>query len=509
MEVAGRIKIFTDEKEITRENIIPVLQKAYAKHRFNARKIQFLLDYERGEQPLKRNKIIRKEIDIRTCDNLANQIKEFKVGYFWGTPAMMVQRGNNEPHSTDTNTDDNGITALNEMLKNGNFLGRIDQELAEYCEIGGIGHRIVDIKTDFESKKSIDTYVNLYTLDSRNAFCVYRNGVGQKKVLGVTFSKSNSGKLAFTCFTDKMRYEISNGEIKREEINPLGMIPIVEYERAVDRTGCFERQIPLMDNLNIMVSDFANLVCQKTQEIWWGNDIDFPKDKSGNDVKPQSGQWVLTYSGGDGKNPKIQPLSSDSDSTATLTAIANTRTKILQNCKIPIQYDNSGGGSTGVATDLSAGWTATEVDAIREQQMIESGKREELNLILKAIEFVPTKILPVEHPLRKIHSTDIDFHFNRRKNYDMVSKANALSTLLAHGIQGRHAIQFIDGFPDTQQVWNDSKELIEKFQENAFGIESKNIQYESEGRLGQDLSDQISQSPIVDGLNADKNRIEN
>lgn len=198
------------------------------------------------------------------------------------------------------------------------------------------------------------------------------------------------------------------------------MIPIVEYERSVDRTGCFERQISLMDNLNSMVSNFANDVAQKTQELWWGNDIDFPRDETtGEYIKPKSGQWLLTNSAGEGKNQKIQPLSSTFDSTPTLNAISDVRNQILKQCFVPMQYSSEGGGSTGTATDTMSGWNATAVDSARQEQLVSGPAREELILLLRAINLAPTKVLPADGPLRKIHSSDIDIHFTRQKNYDI------------------------------------------------------------------------------------------
>lgn len=493
---AGRIKIYTDQREITRENVLSVLRKAYAKHRINACDIQFLMDYERGDQPLQRTKYIRPDIDIQTNDNLANYIKEFKIGYFWGTPVTYVQRGDKEHHETDEDTDSVGISALNEMIKNGNSIGKKNMELAEFVEVGGIGHRVVEIKTDFETGVIPSTYANIYTLDSRNTFCVYYAGVGQPKVMAVTYTKI-SGKLYFTCITDSSRFEIQGDNIE-EYINPFGMINIVEYERSVDRTGCFERQIPLMDNLNVMVSDFANDVAQKTQEIWWGNDIEFPVDETtGEPIKPKSGQWLLTHSDSSGgTNQKIQPMSSTFDSSSTLNAIGDTRTKILQNAKVPIQYTSEGGGSTGVATDAMTGWSATEVDAVREEQMIGSAEREELKLILKAISFVPTSILSADDPIRKVHESDVDFHFNRRRNYDMATKANAFGTWVAHGVHGRHALKAVDAFEDVEQVWEDSKDGIEEYQKSAYGNDSSG---NSEERIMQDSSDQSENSPFIDG----------
>ena len=488
---AGRIKIFTDQKEITRDNVLSVLRKAYSKHRINAAEIQYLFDYESGIQPLPYQKIIRPEINIQTSDNIANYVTEFNKGYFWGTPLIYTQRGNKEHHDTDVDTDSFGISALNEMMINGVCIGRENQKLADFVEKSGIGHRIVDIKRDWSSEAYQSSYVNVYTLDSRNTFCVYYDGIGQPKVMAVTYAK-RSGRVYFSCFTKTKRFEIQ-GDNLEEFPNIMGDIPIVEYERSVDRSGCFERQIDLMDNLNSMVSNFANDVAQKTQEIWWGNDIDFPTDPdTGEVIKPKSGQWLLTHSDSSGgTNQKIQPMSSTFDSSPTLSAITDTRNEILKRCFVPMQYSSEGGGSTGIASSISSGWDSAAVDADRKQQLIEGAAREELTLILKAISLVDKKYLPEDDPLRKIHCTDIDLKFTRRQNWDISTKANAYATLVSHGVHGRHALKVVNLFDDVEQVYLDSKDGIEQYQQNTYGTE------ESSDRIMQDSSDQSKNSPMI------------
>lgn len=506
MRLIGRQKIFCDEPEITRENIIEVLQKAYAKHRQNVLEMQFLIDYERGIQPLQRQKNIRPDIDIRTNSSLPNYIKKFKLGYHWGSPVMLVQRGNKELHNTNSDTDDSGISSLNEVLKNGENIGFKDQQMAEFIEICGIGHRMVEPKSFPSNVTEIpESLVNIYTLDSRYAFVVYYNGPGQRELMGVSFSK-RKGKNLFTCFTDTTRFEIESGEIKSENPNLLGMIPIVEYERSVDRTGCFERKIPEIDALNILESDFANDVSQRTQEMWWGDNVDFKEDEQGNPITPKSGQWILTYSA-DGKVAKIQPLSSTFDGTSTLNAISNKRTAILKDCFVPIQYDSSGGGSTGTATDMSAGWSAAELDALQEQQMTENGKRKELELVLKAISLIPTRVLPEDNPIRKVHSSDCDLHYNRRKNYDLVNKANFVVQLLAKGFNGRHVIKEAEIFPDAEAVWLDSKDMIEAIQKSLIsGGSNQSTSGTDNTRISADNSDQRENSPILDGMNTSRSK---
>ncbi len=493
-DMLGRKKIYTNQKNIDRKNIINVLKDAYEEHQQNAREIQFLIDYERGVQPLQRPKTVRQDIDIQVESSLPNYIKEFNIGYNWGSAIMLVQRGNDEFHNTKARSDDMGISALNEQLKNIENIGYKDQCMAEFIEIGGIGHKMVDIKTDFPNIQNgtyVGSLVEDYYLDSRYAFCVYHNGPGQKKLIGVTFIE-NDGKLYMTCTTDRYRYEIEDWEIKEEQINPLGMVNIVEFERLPDRTGCFERKISEIDALNILESDFANDSSQRTQELWWGDNIEF-EDENGNPRTPKSGEWILTCSQ-DGKVAKIQPLSSNFDGGSSLNAIEEKRTTILQDCYVPIQYSSSGGGSTGTATDMSAGWSAAELMAQRKQQVTENGKREELELIIRAINMVPVNILPADSPIRSVHSADVEFHFNRRKNYDMSIKANTFATYFQNGVHPRHALHIIDAFPDTEQTYLDSLEMFTALQKNMVSSGST----ETVNLGSSDPLYQVDQSPIID-----------
>lgn len=486
----GRRKIYTDEKEINSNNIIKVLSDAYSVHRKNQMEMQYLIDFEAGIQPLQRPKIVRPEINIEVTDNVANYVTEFKLAYFWGTPAMLIQRSDKDAHNTSADSDDAGISAMNEMLANGCSIGYKNQELGNFVEKVGIGYRLVDIKTDFSEEK--EALVDICTLDPRFTFCIYSNSAKQKKLLGVTFRKIK-GRIYYTCFTKQTRYEISQGKIKSATINPMESIPIVEYERAVDRTGCFERHLSDCTELNTLVSDFANLTAQQTQEIWWGNDVDFPIDpKTKKPIEVKSGQWVLTSTTPDGKTPQIKALSNAFDTNATLTAIDTRWRRILQKCKVPTQQDSEGGGSTGTAMDMSSGWSAAETEAVREEQMASKAQREELRLIIKALEFVPETILPEKAPIRNIHVGDINFHFSRRKNYDMSVKANALSTLIKTGVHGRHALKFIDGFEDTEATWNDSREMIESIQQAAASGNAANEENQSDRQI-----DQLKTSPIT------------
>ena len=517
----GRKRIYTDEKLIDSGNILDVLEKAYTEHCANVMDMEFLLDYESGVHPKIKNrrKKIRPDVDYRVVDNIAHYVTVFRTGYFWGSDFIYIQRGSDEIHGTDTFEDNSGIAGLNEMIANGNDISVKRQRIANFVEKVGVGYTLVDIKGAEEYEGSIindngnyiDSPCHIYDLDPRYTFIVYHNGVGNKPVMGVSYVVRSDTSKHFTCYTAREVFEIENGEVKSPIVNLLGMIPITEYDRSPEIAGCFEHCIADMDALDAIVSDATNDSTQRTQDIWWGHNISL-EDENGEEHTPESGEWVLTYTpqGLDGRSDaKIAPLASTYDGNSAQNQIYRKFNHILQKCFVPIQSETTGGGSTGSAMDMSSGWSAMELDALREEGMIKHAARNELKLILRAIKFVPDRILPADSPVRKLHHTDIDTHFPRRRNYDLSVKANALATLLGRGVYPPHCLKAVEIFPDNEQVWRDSMEMMLEYQKKVCiqqptqsGGQATDPEKEmgADDRILQDSSDQTGNSPIIGGF---------
>lgn len=509
MELKGRRKIYTDITEINAKNIFLILDESMIIHEQNAAEMCYLLDYEKGIQPIReREKKVRKDVNIKVCDNVANQITEFKLGYNWGNPITLSQRGNKDLNGSNSDKDDNAVGMLNEMLDDEGAFSK-DQELARYIETVGVGLRYVDIKKWYSGGSVFD----IYTLNPLHAFVVYANDVTQRPVLGVMYCKLKNGDVRFTCFTDDARYEIRlhsatpdkeayYSSLERSgEKNPIGEIPIVEYIRSYDRMGCFERQLSDMDALNVLVSDFSNQVSQTTNTIWWGNDVELPMDEEAKRATtPKSGEWVMTKSPNNPQaKPGIKPLTAEFDYQGITGDIQRRRDTILQKCDVPLRSE-PGGGSTGSAMSMSSGWSAAEVAACKEAQIIRQSRMHELRLILKAIN--KSSNLPANSLLMSLKLSDIEPQFKRNKTYDMITKVNAYATLVNNMVNGRDALKVIDLFSDPQQVWNDSKERIEEYQESRIKKDTPQStespqQAIKENLIDQDLSDQASNSPVI------------
>ncbi|MBO5921001.1 MAG: phage portal protein [Bacteroidaceae bacterium] len=504
----GRRELFTDAKEITYNNIIPILQNAFPLHQTNAMRMNFLLDYEAGNQPLQRVKTYRKDIDCKCVDNVAHEIAKFHIGYKWGVPITIVQRG--EKDSGNEN-EVKSLSLLNEQYEI-QHIRKKTQRLARFVEICGVGYTFVDINSDYEDGESL---FNIEATDPRTTFVIRSSYYYDKRVMiGVTFRTDEKGNHYFTCFTKDARFEILNlckilngRKVEQKEtwehaeqsgdINPLGIIPIIEWIRSDDRMGCFERQISDMDNLNLLISDFTNDVDQNTQAIWHCNDVDFPKetvileDGTKEEVlkKPTTNDWMQTFTTQDGKTPFVKPLAVEYDYSGMLNNILSRRQIILQNADVPCRNDNSG-GSTGIAMSDATGWSNAETIAAAQQNIMEGCKMEEIKVVLRAIK--ASSHTPADSPLLELKYRDCQPNIKRNKNYELANKTNAWATLVSHGMNGYHALKTVNLVDDVNQVWADSKDLIIKYQESLF-----NKGGNEEGRLQGDYSDQNENSPSL------------
>jgi len=530
IEYRGRIKIYTDVKKITSNNVIDVLSRAMIKHEQNRTQIRYLINFEKGDQPLMREKKVRKDIDIKSISNLAHQITEFWLGYFWGNHMAFVQKSDKHPKNSNPTDNDSAITLLNEMYDAEDMESK-DQLLAYYLEVCGTCCQLIDIKRKPDDE---DAVFDLVTLNPLYSFVVYSSDAYERPMMGVSYSEDEDGSRIFTCVADDAIYEIRdmveivNGAKKKDgmklneleiPVNPFGRVNIVEFERATDRTGVFERQLDELNALNILESDLCNDVAQTTQANWWGNDIELDKDDDGKVKGPQGGQWILTKTNGQGKQPNIKGLVLDYNYDGVLANIQAKHDGILERTFTPKQTEQSGGSTTG-ATSLSSGWTATEAVACKQAAIIKRGFKERNRLALIAIKKSPDT--DPESPLLKLKNSDIEIRPIRQKSYDMATKINSLATMVQNFVHPRVAMEAIDFFPNLAEAVEDSvpkmleyqKVLLEskksggsqpgenknddpRQQQDADKVLKEKINPDVK-RIMQDSSDQVGNSPLKD-----------
>lgn len=516
----GRKVIYTHYPAIDRSNVLDVIQTAMPIFRENAADCQYLLDYEKGIQPLQRKapKQFMKNIDFECVDGVATEISDFWISFAYGTPITFVQRGDitqGNPNTAKAIADLNNQYAMTDSLRDLQKLGR-------FITITGIAYSYVNINTEWEKGEA---YFTRDIIDPRCGFIVRSNYYpDQRPMLAATFGMDEDKNIYMTAWTKDYRFEIYGGAVGKPnksnyfgvyewketdrsgEKNPLGRIPIVEWIRSDDRTGVFEKQISSIDALNLVLSDISNGVDQIIQSVWLAVDVELPTitytDEEGNEVTTtqglKDGEWLFTYSSKDGKKPSVAPLTLDYKLDEMRNNYLSQRSLILEKCHVPQRNDSSGSSSSN-ALSVATGWSECENVASMIECLTIGCQNEELKVILAAIrESVGISDITMDNPLMELLPQDIDPCVRRPRNYELTVKTNAFCALLAKGASLEDALAAAPLVPDPAQFITRSGEGIRKYQEaNVWKVSETT---DEEKRPFPDISDEISQSPLVDGM---------
>lgn len=512
----GRNIITTTYREVTRDNVIEIVQGAMPYFVQDATDCDFLMNYDAGVQPIVRttDKKVMPWIDCQAVDNVAHEISDFWIGYEFGNPITLVQRGDSEKSEIKAQ----GIRNLNNYFS-ATGSSSDQQKIANYIVKCGRCYTLCDINREWEKGES---YFTRDVLDPRCAFVVCSSAYTDKRpILGVSLAIDvEKNYIIYACSKDEIFFLradkiVSTKKVKTEkydewkngyrwahldqsgEKNPMGKITITEWYWNPERTGAFENQISALDNINLLVSDISNGFEQNIQAIWWSNNVDFPTqivtDEEGNEtevvVKPKNGEWIDTSSSKDGGSPSIQPLTIDYHLEDMQKSYTEQRELALQRAHVPNRNETSG-GSSGVAMDSASGWADAEAIAISRDEMIKGCQRAELKVVLSVLR--ESTDISINDPVLSLYANDIDIAIRRPKNSDLATRSNSIATLLSHGFSIEDVLSAIPLFPDATQTISRSGEGVRKYQDaTVFGSDTE------ESRSQQDMSDNASKSPYL------------
>lgn len=405
----GRRVIRTDVEDINDSNVLAVLRKALIEHWKNRSEIEYLWAYYKGRQPiLKREKEVRPEICNRIVENRANEIVSFKSGYLMGEPLQYVSRGNGEDLTDNINKLNEYVFAEEKASK--------DKELADWFHICGTSFRMVipDDKDDED-----ESPFEIYTLDPRNTFVVYYNGLGEKPVMGVRYVTDQNGHIHYSCYTKDHYYEVEEGTtIVASDTHILGDIPIIEYPLNTARLGAFEIVIPLLDAINTADSNRIDGVEQFIQALMLFHNVDI----SSEDYEKMRELGAIKYKDIDNQlKAEVAYLTNSLNQSETQTLVDHMYETVLTICGMPNRNGGSSTSDTGAAVIMRDGWSAAEARAKDSELMFKKSERKLLKIILN-----------ICHTLRdmSLKVSNIEIRFTRRNYENILQKAQVLDLML-------------------------------------------------------------------------------
>lgn len=442
MRLAGRRVIYTDYATVDASNVLDVLTYAMSIHMQNAQEINYLYWYERNVQPiLERKKEINGSITNRIVVNHANEIVSFKSGYLMGEPVQYV--------SYDSTVESaEAVRKLNSYMFSEDKACK-DKELADWFHICGTSYRMC--MPDLEGEED-EAPFEIYTLDPRSAFVVYWSGLGNKPVMGVKYVTDRLGNTTYSCYTDKMYFEVRGNGLVKAEPHDIGRIPIVEYPLNSSRLGAFEIVITQLDALNTLESNRMDGVEQFIQSLLMLKNVDINGDQF-KELKEQGG--ICVPADGD-----VKYLTQELNQTQTQTLADSIYQEVLVICGMP----NRNGGSMSDVRSVGSvimrdGWQNAEARAKDTEHMFKAAEKQFLRIALGIL---------AKSKKINLKLSQIDIRFTRRNYENIQEKSQVLLTMLASDqIAPRLAFEHCGMFPDPEVAYQMSQEYYEEQQKKA------------------------------------------
>lgn len=422
----GRLDIYASFDEITADNVIEELNSALVYHVMNMLQEEFLYWYRRGVQPiLQRTKDIREDILNIVQENHAEEFTAFKNGYFLQSPVNYTARRKGVQSK---------LKKLNEFLyRSGKHAA--DNKTADWFHTVGKGVTFIEPSDDDNAP------FRAYALDPRSAFVVYSLRPGNKPIMGVNLVTAD-GKAKFDVFTEREVYHLSGtvvGKMITTEVNHkflvtattldsvepnvLGRIPIIEYRYNSVNMGCFEAAIPILDEINNIVSNACDGVEQFIQSLAIAVNCEFPENTTVSDIR-KAGMIALRSIGENKADFKI--LAEQLDQTQTKVLVDRLYDQALRIAAMPARSNGSTTyDTTGSAVLANFGWYQADCAARNTEDLYHESN--------KQFDAIVVEILRRKGIL-DIELNDFEPQFSHGETANIQSKAQAFQTLMAAGL---------------------------------------------------------------------------
>ena len=431
----GRQKIYSDAKEITAQNVVDEVSKAYAVHCRNQADIKLLWEYYRGKTKiLTKSKEIREEINHKINENRAYEIVKFHKGYVFGEPIQYVRRESTVAKEADDIIAAD-INSLNGYMADANK-SACDNALSEWMYVAGLGYRLTlpNIKWSFGGDESP---LSIYALDPMKTFVVRSTDIDEHTLMAVCCVARENNERVFSVYTERWYFEFTDFGAVIAKPNPLGMIPIVEYPAENARLGVFEVAMPLLDALDELQSNRMDDIVQFVNSFLaiLGGELDKETYNKLNDWKT-----LCLPEGADAKY-----LSATLSQADVQTLKNDIYTAILTICGVPNRNGGSSTSDTGSAVILRDGWESAEARAKATEEIFKSSEKEFLKIALRILrDTVGTKL----------RLSDITPHFTRRNYDNIASKSQVLIAMLNNPkIHPEVAYASCGMFPDPESAY--------------------------------------------------------
>ena len=425
----GRRDIYTANENLTRENVLTEINYALGFHFRNVFEEDYLYWYRRGFQPVINRKKERNEFILnKVAVNIAQEICDFKDGYFLQEPCFYTSRTSGSKSKVDK---------LNE------YLHRSGKQAADNI-IANWFHMVGKAALYVEPTDNDEIPLRAYALDPRSAFVVKSFKPGNRPVYGVNvvindktmfidvyteeqIFRLKGSYLGMSTTNDDLgrpMYQTMANEVLGVEPNLLRHIPIIEYRYNSVNMGAFEGVCSVLDSINEIQSARTDAIDQFIQSIAVAVNCEFPDETTIADIK-KAGMIALRSVGENKAEFKI--LSEELNQDQTQTLIDNLYEQALRICAMPTASKVGRGtyDSTGQAAIFNNGWEQAAACARNTEDLFRQSNAYFDEILVDVLK---------RKSLLDISTLDFELNFVRNETANTQSKAQAAQTMLGMGM---------------------------------------------------------------------------
>lgn len=431
----GRRIIYSDAKEITAENVVDEVRKAYLVHAANQAEIKKLHEVYRGKTDiLSKQKEVRESINHKVNESRAWQITNFYNGYCFGEPVQYVRRENPQVEEAD----DSVASDINALNGYAFVAGKAacDKMLGEWMFIAGQGYRLT-LPNKAWTKDGDEAPFTIKALRPAQTFVIYSSDIDEHVLASVHVVTRQNNELVFSVYTDKVQFEFADDNKVKTKPHTLGMNPIVEYPLEASRLGLFEVVLDLLNALNELQSNRMDDIVQFVNSFLaiLGGELDEETYK-----KLEEWKTLCLPEGTDAKYLSAQLSQAD-----VQTFKEDIVQAIFEICAVPNRTGGESASDNGVAVLLRNGYTASEARAKATEEAFKVSEFETLKIVLRIMrDTVGTKL----------RLSDIIPHFTRRNYENIATKSQVLVALLNNPkVHPEVAYAACGMFPDPESAY--------------------------------------------------------
>lgn len=497
----GRRRIII-EKEITRENLIPILQKALSIHYANQQDCRYLIDYCKGKQ----NILDRSSEDAGYNSNINNKTV---VNYAWSSIRDIVGYtfGKNTQYTPTSGSYRKDIDELSRILTyESNALA--DHESSTFASICGFGYLCMLPSEELLSDYMPDIPLIDCSLNPMNTFTIQSARPGNPTLMSVTYYDDEEYTY-FSCYTDDKVYFIKTKGIGTlaigqeitiaEQQNAIGLNPITMVQNNAFLMGDFEIAISVLDAINQLASDTLNDVENviKSLLIIINSELD---EKTVEKVKQNR---ILELVGGDQNNkvPDAKFIYQQLDAMGMQNIREYLEEAYKQIIGIPDRKTRGGGGGdTGDAVKLRDGWADIEIVARIKEQYFKVAKRKQVSVAIRILQ----KLGLVSKNFRTRY---LDIKVPRNNIDNLQTKAQAYSTL--NGTKTLHPADALDMVELTTDIDTKIERGIKFWEEQTEKEQEINSRQQEKIKMGQQQENQYNTDIVETKARKDAIKTEN